>query len=72
MNRFILPLLAASLPAIAVAHPLPHGGGGLLEAINHSVISQESVEENHPTPISTEDNMTDLYNVEQKAPWEVR
>jgi len=47
MKRLLLPLLAAALPVIAVAHPLPHGEGGPLEAINHSVVSKESVEAKH-------------------------
>ena len=53
MKNFLLPLLAAvTLPTIAVAHPLPHGQGGPLEAINHSVpfVSKESVAANHGTP----------------------
>ena len=53
MKNFLLPLLAAvTLPTIAVAHPLPHGQGGPLEAINHSVVSPKSVLERH------EDGMT--------------
>ncbi len=48
MKRLLLPLLAAiALPNIAVAHPLPHGEGGPLEAVNHSVVSQESVIKKH-------------------------
>ena len=51
MKNFLLPLLAAvTLPTSAVAHPLPHGQGGPLEAINHSVVSKESVAANHGTP----------------------
>ena len=47
MKSLLLPLIAAALPVIAVAHPLPHGEGGPLEAINHSVVSEESVAEEH-------------------------
>ena len=48
MKNFLLPLLAAvTLPTIAVAHPLPHGQGGPLEGINHSVVSPKSVLETH-------------------------
>ncbi len=47
MKRLLLPLIAAALPVIAVAHPLPHGEGGPLEAINHSVVSTESVIKEH-------------------------
>ena len=47
MRNLLLPLLAAALPVIAVAHPLPHGEGGPLEAINHSVVSTESVIKEH-------------------------
>ena len=47
MRNLLLPLLAAALPVIAVAHPLPHGEGGPLEAINHSVVSEESVIKEH-------------------------
>ena len=47
MKRLLLPLLAAALPVIAVAHPLPHGEGGPLEGINHSVVSTESVIKEH-------------------------
>ncbi len=50
MKRLLLPLIAAALPVIAVAHPLPHGEGGPLEAINHSVVSTESVIKEHGTP----------------------
>ena len=48
MKHLLLPLLAAiALPNIAVAHPLPHGERGPLEAINHSVVSTESVIKEH-------------------------
>ena len=47
MKSLLLPLIAAALPVIAVAHPLPHGEGGPLEAINHSVVSTESVIKEH-------------------------
>ena len=51
MKNFLLPLLAAvTLPTFALAHPLPHGQGGPLEAMNHSVVSKESVAANHGTP----------------------
>ena len=51
MKNFLLPLLAAvTLPTSAVAHPLPHGQGGPLEAINHSVVSKQSEAANHGTP----------------------
>ena len=48
MHRFLLIALGMGfLLPTAVAHPLPHGEGGPLEAINHSVVSEESVAEEH-------------------------
>ena len=55
MKNFLLPLLAAvTLPTSAVAHPLPHGQGGPLEGINHSVVSPKSVLETHADGMTSE------------------